>query len=130
MKVYSFMTILLFVACTSHRDHQTVWCEDDKLTENITEISFNQLYRSTNLDGKTVTLEGRFSYNFEDIALYPSFGSGQEGVWLKFTSDVPDSLLKRTNGKKIAVTGVVDTHAKGHLNSYFCTIYNISCIRE
>ena len=130
IKVYLFVMLFSFAACNSQRSLKVVWCEIDTVTDSERVISFHQLYTLKDLHRKTVTVEGFFSYSFEDVALYPRPGSGGEGAWLSFKSRISDSLLRGLHGKKIAVTGEVDTTDKGHLNSCYCTIYNISCIRE
>ncbi|SRR5213075_3270793 len=131
MKIYLIFFAILLTTCRTQRNQPLVLCVDNANPFNVTKVTFNDLYTSKNLEGKTINIEGRFSYNFEDIALYPS-KSDAKGIWLAFDSKIlqQDSLLVKLNGKKVEVTGIIDLSNKGHLNSYFCTLSSISCIKE
>lgn len=133
MKIYLIFFILLLSTCRIQRNQSSILCADNGNAFNVTKISFNDLYNAKNLEGKTINIEGRFSFNFEDIALYPNKSDrNAKGIWLVFDNKIlqQDSLLIHLNGKKVEVTGVIDLSGKGHLNSYFCTLFNISCIKE
>lgn len=133
IKTYLIFFVALFVACNAQKSNVSDLCLDRTGTNKAPKLSSSELYTSKELDGKTVSIEGYFSYNMEDIALYPNKSNPeQKGVWLVFDDKLLqyDSLLVKLNGKKIVVTGTIDLSRKGHLNSYFCTLFNITCIRE
>ena len=108
-------------------------CGDATGVNNISKLSSQDLYNISGLEGKTVSLTGFFSYNFEDIALYPNmFNPNEKGIWLAFdkASLKNDSILVRFNGKRVMIIGKLNFSSKGHLNSYFCTLENITCMKE
>jgi len=128
IKTYLIILVILFTSCTYQRDKITV-CTDTADLQKIPQMSFGELRNSKKVDGKTVSMKGVFSYNFEDVALYPN--QFDEGIWLSGSAlaGESDSLLKKLNGKIILVIGTIDLSRKGHLGSYFCTL-NAFCIRE
>lgn len=133
IKAYLIFIVTLFTACNAQKNSASVLCIDTVAMHNVSKLSSEELYTSKEVDGRTVSIEGFFSYNFEDIALYPNKSNpDQKGIWLVFDNKMlqHDSLLTKLNGKKVTVTGTIDLSRKGHLNSYFCTLFNIICIRE
>lgn len=133
IKTYLIFFAILFTACNVQKTDGSVLCLDNTTIHSVPRLSFKDLYTSKEVDGKTVSLAGFFSYNFEDIALYPNRSNlDQKGVWLVFDDKLlqNDSLLTKLNGKMVTVIGVIDLSKKGHLSSYFCTLFDIICIRE
>lgn len=131
IKTYLIFFITLLYSCSTQKKSKLVLCFEDIKTSNAINMSFKDLYNSKEIEGKKINIEGFFAFNFEDIALYPG-NFKQKAIWLdlndKFVQN--DTLLSKINGKKITVTGTVDLSRKGHLNYYFCTLYNITCITE
>jgi hypothetical protein len=117
-------------ACKSQQNNAMQLCIDGGSPTNENRITFSELYAAKEIDGKTITLEGKFSYGFEDVALYPGT-TDKQAVWLELDNRLTkhDSALQNLMGKRVAITGTVSLTRKGHLNSYFCTLYNISCIQ-
>lgn len=125
--------LIIFANSCAQRSKIVLLCKNSLDVNNIPKISFNELYTSNGLDRKIINIEGRFSYNFEDIALYPIKHSlNQKGIWLSFDENLlrNDTLLVKLNGQKIVVIGTIDLSDKGHLNSYYCALVNIVCIKE
>lgn len=133
IKAYLIFIVALFIACNAQKNSISVLCIDTVAMHNVSKLSSEELYTSKEVNGRTVSIEGFFSYNFEDIALYPNRSNlDSKGVWLAFDDKLlqSDSLLRKLNGKKVSIIGTIDLSRKGHLNSYFCTLFNIVCIRE
>ena len=133
MRIYLlFVLTVIILSCNSQNKLNILWCKENDSTIKKHNMSFRELYKLKDLQGKTIMITGYFSYNFEDVALYPDTKADQEGIWLNFSHELlkSDSLLKKINKKKIAITGQVDLTNKGHLNYYFCSLYNITCIRQ
>lgn len=81
------------------------------------------------MEGKYVEVKGRFSFNFEDVALYDYglFSDNKTCFWLDFSDKFSgsDSVLNRLNGKKITVKGRVNAHRHGHLGYYLATLEDV-----
>jgi hypothetical protein len=137
MNFYQQLTGVLFLfiglgACNSQASNVSILCTDTLTLHNAPKLSFRELKTSKDIDGRTVSMEGFFSYNLEDVALYPiESRRHQKGIWLDIDDNVAqyDSLLKKFNGKKVMVTGTIDLSINGHLNSYFGELKNIICMK-
>ncbi len=127
------LILVLFYSCNNtHKTRTTIVCTDKEKIQSAIEISFDDLYASKKMDGKIVTLEGFFAYNFEDIALYPSRTNLElKEVWLDFDNNLfQDSVLKKIDRKKIKIIGTINFARKGHLGFYICTLQSILCIEQ
>jgi hypothetical protein len=132
-KLFLGICIAFLFACSDpNKPKMYALCTDTKSIQSATEIAFEELYSSKAMDGKVVSLDGFFSYNFEDIALYPSRTDYERGgIWIDFDDNIfQDSLLKKINAKKIKITGTLNYNRKGHLGFYICTLQNVLCVKE
>lgn len=126
-----FAVTFMLIGCSPPKKPIIAWCLENKIP-NETKVSFKELVKSKDFDGKTISIEGYFSFNFEDIALYDKQKPKYKGIWLNFYTELlrNDSILRKLNGKRIIITGTVDLSMKGHLNRYYCSLNNISCIMQ
>jgi hypothetical protein len=134
MRIYlSLVLAILIFSCDSQKKQtNVVWCKESDNTVSIKNMSFRELFKSKGKNGELITITGKFSYSFEDISLSPDYESDYLGIWLIFNNELSgnDSLLKKLNNKRITITGKLDLVHRGHLNSYFCSMYDISCIKQ
>jgi len=122
--------LLILQFCCDRPNKTPIVCNDKKIEGNT--VSFSEIYKNKDLDGKVIILAGIFSYAFENVAIYPdSPDKGHKGIWLSLSDSMlkNDSLLNRLNGKKVIVAGQLYLKMKGHLNSYYGTLNNIICFK-
>ena len=107
-------------------------CIDNNQFSQLATISFDQVYKSNNCDWTLIKLKGKFAFTFEDVALYPDnnpdFSKGVSLKFLKlFETHVKDS--EKLKGKYVSVIGIYNSNNRGHLNSYFASLCEVSCIK-
>ena len=124
---------ILVISCSSptQKEPVTIYCNSHS---NVPIEILNLKKRNSikNSDGKLVQLEGYFSFNFEDVAIYPSKGwNSEDALWLDLV--LPDSLtsmmLDSLNKKKIQVIGRINTQSKGHMGEYLGTLDSVYCMK-
>lgn len=123
--------LLILQFCCERPNNNPMVCNDKEIEGNT--VTFPEIYKNKDLDGKVIILAGIFSYAFENVAIYPdSPEKGHKGIWLSLSDSMlkNDSLLNRLNGKKVIVAGQLDLKMKGHLNSFYGTLNNIICFKE
>ncbi|MBN8666404.1 MAG: hypothetical protein J0M30_02805 [Chitinophagales bacterium] len=134
MRYALFIIILCLFACRVGKENEKIQiCIKIVSDEVSTKTSFDEIYLGSAMDGRIISIDGFFSFGFEDIALYPEKDDhSKKGLWLIFNREVmaKDSLLKKLNGRKVNITGKVDLLNKGHLNYYYGTISNVTCIQQ
>lgn len=134
MRYFLILTTLFLVACGTGKENVNIEiCVDTTIEDVPTMVSFDEVYSTEKFDGKLISIDGLFSFGFEDIAIYPEIGDhSKKGIWLEFNKEILDSvaLLRKLSGKKANIIGRFDKSKKGHMNYYYGTISNITCIRQ
>ena len=110
------------------RDPLVVICKKANFSGIVHNVSFNDIDRIKDFDGQFVEIEGFFTYDFEDVALYSVKGSRRPGLWLEFT--FADSNLEKLKYKYVKVIGKVNFALKGHDLGYLATLDSAFYISE
>ena len=105
-------------------------CDVNNFYQTVEKISFDDIDRIKQLNGKFINIEGFFYGNFEDVALYPSSSSNSSAKALWLNLKIPDSLINKLTKKKVRAIGRVNLSQKGHLNAYLATLDSTFCLKE
>lgn len=131
MKFICVYIILLFACKGLPKENHDI-CSTKNFYQEVEKVSLKDIQKINQLDGKLVEIEGILSYEFEDVAIYPSkTADPPEGMWLdlRVPASVPERALYALNGKKIAVIGRVNLKRKGHFGGYIGTLDSAFCIK-
>lgn len=128
-----FLTIVL-ISCKSQieKESVTIYCGNRTINMPIEKINLKKKSSIKESDGKLVQLEGVFSFNFEDVAIYPDKDwDKKDALWLNLL--IPESLKSKTfdslHGKKILVFGRINIKDPGHDNAYLGTLDSVYCMK-
>jgi hypothetical protein len=132
-KLLTFIFIFSLCNCgiTQKGDFSKL-CFSDSVTNEIIEVSFEDLYANQNLEGKKVRIGGVLHYYFEDVSICPSkYSPPKESIWLNFSDKIAifDKQLTKIDGSYIEVIGTVNFSSKGHFSSYIASLNNVYCIK-
>lgn len=108
-------------------------CFDSDFHQKTDKVSLDNPENIKQLDGRFVQVEGRFHYDFEDVAIYPlSSSNATEALWVNLTipESISDSLIKKFDGRKVVLTGRVNLAKKGHLNGYMASLDSVFCVKQ
>src|ERR1700731_1093212 len=104
LSTFTFLLLSCRLIDTLDKRKEIDICGSGNFYQRVEKVSFDELDRIKNLNGKFVEIEGFLHANFEDNALYPSkISHSMDAIWLN--SKLPDSLLDKVNGKKVKVIG-------------------------
>ena len=131
---YTIVFALLLFGCNSLQKQKTpaLLCFDNNFHQKVEKTLLN-VEEIKKLNGKFVEVEGVFRYNFEDVALYPSESSElSEAIWINLTlpQNIPDSLIRSFDDKRVLIIGKVNMTKRGHLNGYMATLDSAFCIKR
>jgi len=104
----------------------------DNFSQPVEKVFLRDVNKIKTLNDKFVEIEGVLSYNFEDVALYPTNSSDPgKAIWLELIvpETVSESLLYDLSGKEIVVIGKVNLKRKGHLGGYIGTLDSAFCVK-
>lgn len=125
--IFSAILFLLLFSC-KHPDYRMIdGNKDASITVN--NVSITDLAKNlSRMNGKYVEVSGKFSFNFEDVALYDYglFSSNKTCFWLDFTDTFSNSdVLQKLNGKKVTVKGRINANSNGHMGYYLATLEDV-----
>ena len=125
----------LFVAysCNNHLQRgQENLCVMNKLSQPVEKVSLNDTFAIKQLNDKFIQIEGYFSYEFENVAVYPTkWSETSSALWLNFSDNIAinNDGLNALNQKKVVLIGRVNKNRKGHLGGYMASVDSVFCIQ-
>lgn len=107
-------------------------CFSGVFNQKVTNVEIDDFSTIKKLNGMFVQMRGVLSFNFEDVAIYPSNSDkSKKAFWLEFAapSDTTIAFLREMSGKEVVLVGRVNLDSKGHLNAYRGTIDSVFCVK-
>lgn len=96
-------------------------------------VSLKDIDKIISLNGRFIQIEGYFSHEFENVALYPyKWSEPTKALWLNLSDSIIKSQkeLDTMNYKEVIVIGKVNTLHKGHYSGYIAELDSVFCIKE
>ena len=102
---------------------------------NIQKVSLHNLAKNLqSFDGKLVEIQGEFSFNFEDVALYDAglFSDKNIRFWVNFKDGMEryKNQLEKLSGKSVLIRGKVNSKQKGHLGWYLAELDSVYYVKQ
>ena len=134
--ISKFFIVLLFfiLSCSvSKTEKMKDICATEMIGKTFKNVSFKELKNTPeNFIDTIIEITGVLHFNFEDVALYMNKTSYRDNaLWLELNKEMAKHAeeLTKFNGKKVKVLGIFVLEKKGHLNSYYASLFNVSCIK-
>lgn len=108
-------------------------CFANNFSQHVEKVSLKDAGKIKDLNGKFIQIEGYFSHEFENVALYPyKWSEPTKALWLNFSDSVVKNQkeLDTMNYKEVIVIGRVNTSHKGHYSGYIAELDSVFCIKE
>lgn len=126
--------MVVFFSC-NHQPKKTKdnLCFANNFSQHVEKVSLKDADKIKDLNGKFIQIEGYFSYEFENVALYPyKWSEPTKALWLNFSDSVVKNQkeLDTMNYKEVIVIGKVNTSHKGHYSGYIAELDSVFCIKE
>lgn len=129
------MVPFLFVAysCNNHlQKGQQNLCVMNKFSQPVKNVLLKDTFAIKQLHDKFIQIEGYFSYEFENVAVYPTkWSETSSALWLNFSDNIAgnNDELNILNQKKVVLIGRVNVNRKGHLGGYMASVDSVFCIQ-
>lgn len=129
-----YIGLIVFIcSCNSFKDEAMVRiCLDPPEFTKVSEFSWDDVPNLPKMHGDWIKIEGYFSYNFEDVAVYSSRHvrtAHAISIDFKYEIELQNDKLQKLAGKKVVVFGRLDPNGRHQLD-FPAMIDSAYCIEE
>ena len=134
MKLSCIIFVSIFFSCNHlSKGIKSNLCFTNNFTQHIEKVSLKDIDKIISLNGRFIQIEGYFTHEFENVALYPyKWSEPTKALWLNFSDSIikNQKSLDTMNYKEVIIIGKVNTLHKGHYGGYIAELDSVFCIKE